>query len=386
MADDNGQKTEKPTPKRLAEARRQGQIPRSPDLTGWLVVLASTWLLPALVGRLARELRTYMADMAAAVEAHETEAFMMGTGRLVPRLVVAMAPYLALVMVITAVSLAAQGGVTLTGEAMKPKLERLSLRQGVKRLVSTQSAVDTVKAVVRLAVLAALVANASRGLIADYLSGTPRDLSAVGPHLAASLLLVMRAAAFAGVVVGLADYIYQRRKISKRLMMSKEEIKQEARSTEGDPMIKSRRRAIHARLSRNQMLAAVSDASVVVVNPTHVAVALAYAPGRVPTVVAKGGDLLAERIRERAFEAGVPVVEVRPLARVLFDTLDVGAEIPAAMYEAVAIVIAFVMRTPRNRFGRSIRRVNVPVSKVPSPSPTPSQAPAPERPMADSVA
>ena len=95
MADDNGQKTEKPTPKRLAEARRQGQIPRSPDLTGWLVVLVSTWLLPALVGRLARELRTYMAEMAAAVGAHETEAFMMGTGRLIPRLVVAMAPYLA---------------------------------------------------------------------------------------------------------------------------------------------------------------------------------------------------------------------------------------------------------------------------------------------------
>ncbi len=385
MADDNGQKTEKPTPKRLQEARRQGQIPRSPDLTGWLVVLVSTWLLPALVGGLARELRTYMAEMAAAVEAHETEAFMMGTGRLIPRLVVAMGPYLALVMVITAASLAAQGGVTLTGEAMKPKLERLSLRQGVKRLVSTQSAVDTVKAVVRLSVLAALVANASRGLIADYLNGTTRDLSAVGPHLAASLLLVMRAAAFAGVVVGLADYIYQRRKISKKLKMSKEEIKQEARTTEGDPMIKSRRRAIHARLSRNQMLAAVSDASVVVVNPTHVAVALAYAPGRVPTVVAKGGDLLAERIRERAFEAGVPVVEVRPLARVLFDTLDVGAEIPAPMYEAVAIVIAFVMRTPRNRFGRSIRRVNVPPSKVPA-APSSSPSPAPERPMADSVA
>ncbi|MEZ5408062.1 MAG: EscU/YscU/HrcU family type III secretion system export apparatus switch protein [Acidimicrobiales bacterium] len=365
MADDNGQKTEKPTPKRLQEARRQGQIPRSPDLTGWLVVLVATWLLPALVGRLGRELRTYVMEMTAAVAAHETEAFMMGTGRLIPRLVVAMAPYLALVMVITAVSLAAQGGVTLTGEAMKPKLERLSLRQGVKRLVSTQSAVDTVKAVVRLAVLVALVANTSRGLIAEYLNGTTRDLSAVGPSLAASLLLLMRAAAFAGVVVGLADYVYQRHKISKRLKMSKEEIKQEARSTEGDPMIKSRRRAIHARLSRNQMLAAVSDASVVVVNPTHVAVALAYAPGRVPTVVAKGGDLLAERIRERAFESGVPVVEARPLARVLFDTLDVGSEIPAAMYEAVAIVIAFVMRTPRNRFGRSIRRVNVPASKVP---------------------
>jgi flagellar biosynthesis protein FlhB len=364
VANDNGQKTEKPTPKRLSEARKRGQIARSPDLVGWTLLLVSTYVLPSTVAGMGQVLRDYLARMSAAVGAGETDAFLSDSVYVVGRVAAVLAPFLAVVMVVTAAGLAAQGGVTLSGEAMRPKLERLSWKNGVKRLVSAQSAVDTMKAIVRLAVLFLLVTKVATGLITAYLGGAGRDLSAVGPELAASLLLVVRMGASAGVVVGMADYAYQRRKVGRQLMMSKAEIKQEARSSEGDPMVKGRRRAIHAKLSRNQMLAAVSGASVVVVNPTHVAVALAYAPGRVPTVVAKGGDVLAQRIRERAFESGVPVVEARPLARVLFDTLDVGAEIPAPMYEAVAIVIAFVMRAPRSAFGRTVRRVNVPSSKV----------------------
>jgi flagellar biosynthetic protein FlhB len=123
-------------------------------------------------------------------------------------------------------------------------------------------------------------------------------------------------------------------------------------------------------------LAAVGDASVVVVNPTHVAVALAYRAGAVPKVVAKGGDELARRIRERAFETGVPVVEARPLARILHDLIDVGAEVPAHLYEAVAIVIAFVMRTPATALTGAIRQVNVPASKL---APPPADRPQDQR-------
>jgi flagellar biosynthetic protein FlhB len=365
MAENNAQKTEKPTPKRLNEARNRGQIPRSVDLVGWCLVLISTFVLPPTIAQLGRVLTDYLTRLGDAVRVGETDAFMSDSGSVVGQVSAVLAPFLILVVVFTAGGLAAQGGVTLSAETMKPKLERLSLKAGVRRLVSTQSAVDTVKAVVRLGVLALLVAKVATGLVASYMNGSSRDLSVVGPHLGASLLLVIRLAAFSGVLVGVADYAYQRRKVGRQLMMSKEEIKQEVRSTEGDPMVRGRRRALHAKLSRNQMLAAVGDASVVMVNPTHVAVALSYSQGSVPKVVAKGGDRLASRIRERAFEAGVPVVEVRPLARVLFDTLEVGAEIPAQMYEAVAIVIAFVMRAPRPAFGRTVRRVNVPTSKLP---------------------
>ena len=364
MADEAGQKTEKPTPKRLAEARRMGQIPRSPDLVGWVVVLVASFVLPALVGGIYRELAGYFARMTEAARAGEMDAFMAQGRGVAVRAGLVFGPFLALVMVLSAVGLATQGGVTLSGHGLRPKLSNLSPAAGLKRLVSPQSAVDTAKAAVRLLVLTALVYRQSRSFIAAYMSGTQRDLGAVGPMLAASLLSVMRLAAMAGVVVGLADYAYQRHKVDKKLRMSKTEIRQESRSSEGDPLIRGRRRSLHAKLSRNQMLAAVSGASVVVVNPTHVAVALAYQPGSVPTVVAKGGDGLAQRIRQLAFDAGVPVVEVRPLARVMFDSLEVGAEVPAQMYEAVAIVIAFVMRTPRGAFDGLVRRVNMPASKI----------------------
>jgi flagellar biosynthetic protein FlhB len=146
--------------------------------------------------------------------------------------------------------------------------------------------------------------------------------------------------------------------------MTKDEVKRENRNTDGDPLIRGRRRSMHAKISQNQMLSAVSEASVVVVNPTHVAVALSYKAGGVPTVVAKGGDGLAARIRERAFQSDVPVVEARPLARILHDSIDVGSEVPAHLYEAVAIVIAFVMRSPKSTVEGMIRRVTVPNSKL----------------------
>lgn len=359
-----GQKTEKPTPKRLIEARKEGQIPRSTDLVGWLVVLLASFLVPMLVTQMYDVLATWFWRMSQAAAAGELEAYINESEHLLFGTAIAVMPFLVFVMVVTVAAMATQGGITLTGVPLKPKLNRLSPIAGFKRLFSLQSLLDTAKALLRLIVLGLLVANVAAELTASYLTGTARDLSVVGPQLADTLLDLVRLGALAGVVVGFGDYAFQRRKIGKQLMMSMEDIKQESRSTEGDPMVKGRRRALHAKLSRNQMLSAVSDASVVVVNPTHVAVALRYAPGSVPTVVAKGGDALAAKIRERAFDAGVPVVEARPLARVLFDTLDVGAEVPAAMYEAVAIVIAFIMRTPRRAADRSVRTVNVPASKV----------------------
>lgn len=364
MAGDTGQKTEKPTPRRLRQARRQGRIPRSTDLIGWLMVLIATFVVPRMVADLHEVLADYFRQIYRAAEADELPTLMAEGRQLAISLGLVLLPFLGLAMVLTASGLAVQGGVTLTAEPLRPKLERISIRAGIKRLVSAQSAVDTTKAVARLIVLAVLVSRIAGEFIAGYLGGSTRDLAVVGGQVGASLLLLVRLAAFVGLVIGLADYAFQRHKVAKQLRMSKHEVRQEARTSEGDPMLRGRRRSLHAKLSRNQMLAAVNDASVVVVNPTHVAVALSYEPGTIPKVVAKGGDELAMRIRERAFERGVPVVEVRPLARILHDALPVGAEVPADMYEAVAIVIAFVMRSPKTVLNRAIRSVHVPPSKL----------------------
>jgi flagellar biosynthetic protein FlhB len=364
MADDSGQRTERPTPKRMREARRRGQIPRSPDLVGWFVLLIVSFVLPPVLRGLQGALSDYIARSVSAAAAGEWAAMLSSPGSLYRSVGLVLAPLLGLIVVLTAGGLAVQGGVTLTTEVLRPKFERISPKAGIKRLVSAQAAVDTLKAVVRLTVLSLLVVDIGAGFVVSYVNGTERDLATASAELAASLLLLVRLSAAVGVAIGVADYAFQRHKVAKQLKMTKHELKQENRSTEGDPMIKSRRRSLHARLSRNQMLAAVSDASVVVVNPAHVSVALSYAAGAVPTVVAKGTGELALRIRERAFEAGVPVVESPPLARLLNETIDVGAEVPARLYEAVAIVIAFVLRLPDPPFERMVRRVNVPGSKL----------------------
>jgi len=364
VAGDSGQKTEKPTPKKLKEARRKGQIPRSPDLVGWLTLLIVSFTIPSLMRGVRRVMDDYLATAYDAIKAGTPEVAMTESSSVLTGIAVVLMPFLGLIMLLTIAGLAVQGGVTLTGEPLKPKLERISIKAGVKRLFSAQSAVDTVKAVFRLIVLAVLVTQITVGYVNAYLHGSSRALGPAAIDIGAALLLLVQLAAAIGVVVGLADYAFQRHKTAKQLRMSKQEIKQEGKNTEGDPQVRGRRRAMHAKLNRNQMLAAVSEASVVVVNPTHVAVALAYAPGEVPRVVAKGGDDLAFRIRERAFEAGVPVIETRPLARVLHDLLDIGEEVPADLYEAVAIVIAFVMRTPPATLDKVVRRVSVPRSKL----------------------
>jgi flagellar biosynthetic protein FlhB len=329
-----------------------------------VVVLVSTFAIPPMAAELHRRFADYFAEVAATIAAGDVDALLGRVGDLAFSVGLVLTPFLVLAMFLTAAGLAVQGGVTLTAEGMRPKLERISVKAGFRRLFSAQSVVETVKAMARLVVLAILVTVVAGDLVTGHLAGSRSDLAAAGAELAANLLLLVRAAALIGLVIGLADYAYQRHKVGKQLRMSKREIKQEARTSEGDPMVRSRRRSLHAKLTRNQMLSAVNDASVVVVNPTHVAVALAYEPGAVPKVVAKGGDELAMRIRERAFDRGIPVVEARLLARILHDSLPVGAEVPADMYEAVAIVIAFVLRQPKTAVSRIVRSVHVPRSKL----------------------
>lgn len=359
-----GQRTEKPTAKRMREARRRGQIPRSPDLVGWASLLMASFILPLFLGGMGDRMTEYFGSIRDAVASGELELAMSRAADMIPGVGAVVVPFLVVLMVATAAGLAVQGGVTVSAEPLRPKLERISPKSGLKRLVSTQSAVDTAKALFRLIVLVVIVAQIMTGQIAAYLGGPGRSLELTGLEIGASLLFLVRLAAIVGIVVGFGDYAWQRYKVGKQLKMTKDEVRRENKNTEGDPMIKSRRRAIHAKVSQNKMLNAVGDASVVVVNPTHVAVALAYEAGGVPTVVAKGGDALAARIRERAFQADIPVVEVRPLARILHDMTEIGDEVPAHLYEAVAIVIAFVMRSPKAALAGAIRRVSIPNSKL----------------------
>lgn len=365
MADNKGaQRSEKPTPKRLREARRKGQIPRSPDLVGWFTLFVASFVLPALLGAVRGVLTEYFRSVQDLLRAGEFNAAIGEANGLLQSIGLVFVPFLLFVAVVTAGGLAVQGGVTLSAEPLRPKMDRVSPKAGIKRLVSSQSAVDTAKAVFRLIVLVFIVFQVMMSQITEYLGGANRAMGTTGIEVGASLLLLARLAAIVGIAVGFGDYAFQRYKIGKQLKMTKDEVKRENRNTEGDPLTRSRRRSQHQKVSQNQMLSAVGDASVVLVNPTHVAVALSYDPGGVPKMVAKGGDAMAARIRERAAHLDVPIVEVRPLARMLHDLIEVGDEVPAHLYEAVAIVIAFVMKSSKTSVDGTIRRVSVPNSKL----------------------
>jgi flagellar biosynthetic protein FlhB len=364
--DEGGQKTEKPTPRKLREARKKGQIPRSVDLVQWLTLLAACFLLPSTMERV---IRTSGSDfqatfkMAATGEMGPTLAHVASSSG---RATLGLAPLFIFVVVSSIIGMVAQGGVVLTADPIKPKWERISPKAGFKRVFGVASLVETGKAVARLAVLAILVATTLFAAGRDHLLASGMSLRVSTDLLVDQVVLLLRLAALIGSVIGLTDYAFQRWQTMKKLKMSKQEIKQEAKSSEGDPMIRSRRRQAHAKLTRNQMLSAVNGATVVVVNPTHFSVALAYGDdGAAPVVVAKGSDDLAFRIRDRARISEVPIVESPPLARALYSSVEVNDPIPESFFEAVAIVLAFVMRPRANKASATTRRVAIPNSKLP---------------------
>ena len=370
---DQAQKTEKPTPRRLREARRKGQLPRSVDLVQWSTLLVASFLVPSVIRAVLGRIETRLATSLSLASAGEVGSALAATATMAGAALVALGPILLLVVVTSIAGMAAQGGLVVSTDPLKPKLERVSPKAGLKRLFSLQSLVEATKAIVRLVVLTTVTAAVLVAAASEYLFTGGFGLSTSTGLLIDQVLLVLRISALIGTVIGLADYGFQRWQSMRRLRMTRKEVTDEQRNAEGDPMIRSRRRAAHAKLSRNKMLSAVGDASVVIVNPVHYAVALRYSgsddgPVDTPEVVAKGTDSLAWRIRDRADGAGVPIIESPPLARALHATVDVGDRIPPEFYEAVAIVLAFVLRR-RGRPTNVARRVNVPASKMPRPRP-----------------
>jgi flagellar biosynthetic protein FlhB len=218
-------------------------------------------------------------------------------------------------------------------------------------------------------VISLVVLALARNLVPELL-GSPRSLPALVAQGWDAVNTTLWAAIVAGLVLAVADYLYQRHTVMKQLRMSPRDIRDELKQSEGDPMMKGAIRSRQMSVSRNRMLAEVSTADVVLVNPTHLAVALRYAPGQgAPRVVAKGAGRVAARIRERAHEHRVPVVEDRPLARALFRICEIGEEIPAELYLAVARILAFVFAAGRpGRTSRPDRPQRPPAdSRVPLP-------------------
>jgi flagellar biosynthetic protein FlhB len=351
-------RTELATPRRRERARERGNVARSMEISSVVVFTAGILGLhafgPSITGGLAELLRgTFATCAGTAVSADSLPTQAADAAR---TLALAVLPLAGLVALAGIVSQVVQVGVLFTTQPLEPQWERVSPIAGFKRIVSKRSLVELLKSIAKIGIVAALVV----GTLAD----APRrlfDLSAMEPAAAfaviAGLLLKMAAAACVALaLLALLDLLFQRWDYEKQLMMTRQEVRQEHKETEGDPIVKAFLRSMQRDVSRRRMMESVKKADVVVTNPVHYAVALRYDPSEMgaPRVVAKGARLVAKRIREIAVAAGVPVVEDPPLARALHKSCRVGAQVPIALYKAVADLLAFVYRARERRQGAGV--------------------------------
>lgn len=345
--DNDQERTEQATEKRLREAREKGDLPRSRDLSAAIVTLAGAGTLLALRPWLGDHLRNLMRigldygrEQAMGGAAIGTAATAAGSEALK-----LLAPLFGVAMLATLLSPALAGGFAFSTEALKPKPERLNPIEGIKRLVSLRGLVELGKSMLKVILIGGVLAMVLWGARGKLL-GTGRGN--VHDGIGTALDVIGHAALlFAGAlaIVGLADMLWQRFDYARRMRMTRQEQRDEHKETEGNPEIRSRVRGMQQQMAQRRMMEAVPKADVVVMNPSHFAVALRYDDNmRAPRVVAKGLDLVAQRIRGIATQHEVPLVIAPPLARALYHTTRIGQEIPAALYAAVAQVLAYVYR------------------------------------------
>lgn len=351
--DDDSQKTEEPTSKRLSDAREKGQVARSQEVSHWFMILALALVVgifsPSLLSDLGGLLRPFM-EQPHLIPLENNALRDLLTDTALGIVKVAAIP----LAIILAAGLAAgtiQNGIIVTTEQITPKLSKIGFKRGFKKMFSTRALADFLKGLFKLAIV---------GSVVSLILWPERDRVFTIPTMEVPDMLALVQLEATKVIIGvlsvvtvitLIDVIYQRHMHNKELRMTKQQVKDEHKQSEGDPLIKGRLRQIRVERARKRMMAAVPEADVVITNPTHFAVALKYDQGSMeaPRVVAKGVDNVAFRIREVAEENDVAIVENPPVARALHASVEIDQEIPPEHYKAVAEIIGYVMRLKRGR-------------------------------------
>ena len=346
MAQDPG-RTEKATPRRRQKAREDGSVPRSADFDGAVLLWGNFFMFLGLGGAtVALMLKQVAHFLQMARPGALAEAGMMTLlGEVIMIFGRLLLPFLGLNLVLALATGFAQRGFTFSAKPLQPKFERLNPAQGFKRLFSTKALVDLVKSLAKFGLLAWVAFSVLEPRIPTLLATLKLPLAQSMNLFQSAMFALYRNLMLAMLVLALADFAWQRSSWEKSIRMTKQEVKDEGKDSEGNPEIKQRQKSIMLAAARRRMLAEVPKATVVVTNPTHVAVALRYdEKSAAPICVAKGLDHLALKIREKARESGVPILERPDLARALYRTVAVEKAIPQDLYQAVAQVLAFVYR------------------------------------------
>ncbi len=356
MADeqDQEQKTEQPTSKRLEEAFKKGQVPFSREITSFLMLFVLTLTVVAFAPTMFKDIKVLLLPFIANPESIPVD--MKGVSLVFSKvtftsLLIIAVPLFCIIFVIFASSFM-QNGFLISAEPVMPKLDKISPLAGVKRMFSMRSVVEFLKSLAKIIIVGFVAFLAVYPELTHIRQLPNSTIFAMLHYLADISVKLLIGILIAMFFIAMLDFFYQRWQHIKSLRMTKQEIKDEYKQSEGDPMIKQRLRALRQERARQRMIAAVPQADVVITNPTHFAVALQYDSKemKAPRLVAKGQDLMAQRIRDIAKEHDVPIVENPPLARALYSSVDIDEEIPTTHYEAVAKVISYVYQLKGKKF------------------------------------
>lgn len=352
MAGDKESKTEKPTPKRLRDARKKGQVAKSQDLSSAISFVAFALALTALAAYLFQRVYILLKNMLGGgfnVDGFENNLNHMGTQAIL-WVVILSAPFLLIAVITGLVGHLGQIGFLFTGEPLKPSLNKINPISGFKNIFGKKAIFGLGKNVLKLAIVVGFTLYTMFDSVQLIMSAGGVGIEKVFPLMMELISSLGFRLGLFMAVLGIADFVFQRYTHKKELMMSMQEIKEEHKQMEGDAQIKSQRKARYKELLSGK-ISDVDTSTVVVTNPTHLAVAIRFNQGEddVPIVVAKGADLMAQRVKERAKENDVPVFENKPVARALYKDAEVGDPIPNDLYQAIAEMIALVFQMEQKK-------------------------------------
>ncbi len=353
MPEDIGERTEAPTPRRRQEAREEGNVPKSQDLSAGISLLGAVLLLKffglSLFGGM-KALMEYALSSAGTADAStpsDVGHALTATYAIAAKLA---APVILGLLLLGVVGALVQVGVLVSPKSLKPNFGRLSPLKGAQQLFSARGSVRLLMSLLKVAIVATIAAITIRGQMDQVMSLMHLSIGAILAASGQMLFVLALRVALVLLVLGIFDYLYQKWQHEQDLKMTKQAAKEEFKRMEGDPLVKQRRSQVARQIAMQRVNTAVPKADVVVTNPTHFAVALEYDESMTaPKVVAKGADLMAMRIRQLAAGHGVPIVERPQLARGLYRQIEVGQEITPDYYAAVAEILAYVYRLSRRQ-------------------------------------
>lgn len=347
MADEQGERTEEATQTRREEFRKRGQVVHSKELSSALLfafAAMSVFIISKFYFQHVAEFFKYSfgLDMVSAVRSGDLYSAMRMAGL---KILILVAPVLGITLFIGLGAQLVQTGFLQVEDALTPKLEKLNPLEGFKRLFSLKNLVEGVKSFLKLVLVLSIVALVVKSEFLKVPHLLQYTVEQLFHYIGDITVRLLASIAVALTVLSAADYFFQRWDLEKKMMMTKQEIKEENKSREGDPLIKARIRRVQREMSNRRMMQKVPTADVIITNPTHIAVALKYDENLpAPQLIAKGADLIAEKIKAVAKEHNIPVVENKPLARTIYKTLKLGQVIPRELFVAVAEVLSYVYK------------------------------------------